>query len=349
MKPGAESLSNNPPSVELAAIVGSCARGARRPSGAEEGEAAAWRPAWGRSSSPTSKETQSLSNFCSGSDPFCGGVASGIPWAGAGRTAFALPIPAPGGGAPEVRECSGPADAPSGAGLEGYFEAGGGACVVLCDERFQDASWIGEDAGLDCRTGLHALLDREDIGAVGILRGGEGSALEREKVVLGLAERHPGVLFVLESGSAPPSPLYSLRPNVYLLDSLRLSAGALLGHLEAADWRPALPYRRRPDVPPAGLCAQDLADLLRWRRGCGLRRSIDLGTRWVVFEPSHPLLWRSVERDVAAFLGRLERWGFFEAGRVGAAGVLVHCAPRPGPKGEAVDPSCVLLRVDLQT
>jgi len=63
-----ESVSNNRPSAEPPAIVGSCAGGARRPSGAEEGEAAARRPAWGRSSSPTSKETQSLSNSCSGSE-----------------------------------------------------------------------------------------------------------------------------------------------------------------------------------------------------------------------------------------------------------------------------------------
>jgi len=64
----AESMSNDRPSAESAAFGGSCAGGARRPSGAEEGEAAARRPAWGRSSSPTSKETQSLSNSCSGSE-----------------------------------------------------------------------------------------------------------------------------------------------------------------------------------------------------------------------------------------------------------------------------------------
>ena len=51
-----ESVSNYRPSAQSFAEDGSCAGGARRQSGAEEGEDAARRPMWGRSSSPTSKE-----------------------------------------------------------------------------------------------------------------------------------------------------------------------------------------------------------------------------------------------------------------------------------------------------
>ena len=57
-------LSNN----RVAAGGGPSAGGARRLSGAEEGEAAAGGRCGGGLSSPTSKETQSLSDFCSGSE-----------------------------------------------------------------------------------------------------------------------------------------------------------------------------------------------------------------------------------------------------------------------------------------
>jgi len=50
-------------SPRTAEAFGFRARGARRPPGAEEGVAAARRPMWGRSSSPTRKDTQCRSRF----------------------------------------------------------------------------------------------------------------------------------------------------------------------------------------------------------------------------------------------------------------------------------------------
>jgi hypothetical protein len=37
-----------------------------------------------------------------------------------------------------------------------------------------------------------------------------------------------------------------------------------------------------------------------------------MGTRWVVFEPNGPFLWRRVERDLTLFLRRLEARGFLD-------------------------------------
>ena len=62
-------MSNNRPIAQLSTGDGSSAGGARRPSGAEEGEAACRGRRGGGSASPTSKEAQGLSDSCSGSEP----------------------------------------------------------------------------------------------------------------------------------------------------------------------------------------------------------------------------------------------------------------------------------------
>ena len=63
-----ESVSNNGPVAQADAEGGRGAGGARRPSGAEEGEAACRGRCGGGSASPTGKENQSLSDSCSGSE-----------------------------------------------------------------------------------------------------------------------------------------------------------------------------------------------------------------------------------------------------------------------------------------
>jgi phage tail sheath protein FI len=40
-----------------------------------------------------------------------------------------------------------------------------------------------------------------------------------------------------------------------------------------------------------------------------IKESIEQGTRWVVFEPNDDTLWRSIRRDVGAFLTGLWRRG----------------------------------------
>jgi hypothetical protein len=63
---------------------------------------------------------------------------------------------------------------------------------------------------------------------------------------------------------------------------------------------------------PRWLLEPDRRYIEWWRRREGLRRSLDLGTRWLFLEPDGPLLQRRVERDVAAFLRRLEAHGLLE-------------------------------------
>ena len=67
-EPASESLSKNRFTAQLSAGDGSSAGGARRPSGAEEGEAACRGRRGGGLSAPTKEETQRLSDSCSVSD-----------------------------------------------------------------------------------------------------------------------------------------------------------------------------------------------------------------------------------------------------------------------------------------
>lgn len=245
-------------------------------------------------------------------------------------------------------------DSPRARALGDFFAAGGKPCVVLCDERLYDPGWIGDDAGPGLGTGIHALLDREDVGTVVVLGGATGApSSRREELIVNLAERRRDVLFVLEAAgrglkaglSAAPGALYALRPNVLSVAAEQVSVGELVGYLEASDWQPEARYRLGSCLPPAGTDREVLDELRRWRRHAGMRRAVDLGTRWLLFEASHPLLWRSVERDVRAFFGRLERWGFFAAGE---ASPPVHCGPHPGTGREGSDSSRLLLRIGLE-
>ncbi len=254
--------------------------------------------------------------------------------------------------------------------LRDYFMAGGKGCIVLCDPRFSYPEWVGEDAGPGCRSGLHALAEMDEVGTIVVPlppspradlgdATGSGDAADaaagarRAKQVLELAARRPEVFFLLE-GSGERK-LFFLRRNVVVLDvpgEDRPEAGALAcalaGYLEAADWRPEAPFRPLRPEPPHGFARAQCLSLHAWRRREGLRRSIDLGTRWVVFEASHPLVWRRVEREVSAFIGRLETEGFFrKTGRDAPQEALCDPASRAGTAegGSPVDPTHVVIRV----
>ena len=61
-----------------------------------------------------------------------------------------------------------------------------------------------------------------------------------------------------------------------------------------------------------------------------LRESIGDGTRWIVFEPNDPLLWRSIRRDIGAFLTRVWRDGAL-MGRTPAEAFFVKCDEETNP------------------
>src|SRR5262245_56881719 len=61
-----------------------------------------------------------------------------------------------------------------------------------------------------------------------------------------------------------------------------------------------------------------------------LKESIDEGTRWIVFEPNDGLLWRSIRRDIGAFLTRVWRDGAL-LGRTPQEAFFVKCDEETNP------------------
>jgi hypothetical protein len=119
--------------------------------------------------------------------------------------------------------------------------------------------------------------------------------------------------------------------------------GRLAALLEETDLRLEPAFHVRASAAPKWISPADLLQLQAWRRERGLLRSVDMATRWLLFEWNHPSLWRRAEREVTAFLGRLERFGFLRAGE-GLPAFRVECVPVSPPLGpsgqemEAVGP-----------
>jgi phage tail sheath protein FI len=61
-----------------------------------------------------------------------------------------------------------------------------------------------------------------------------------------------------------------------------------------------------------------------------LEKSIAEGTRWMVFEPNDPTLWRSIRRDIGAFLTRVWRDGAL-LGRTPEEAFFVKCDEETNP------------------
>ncbi|GHJ42759.1 hypothetical protein Cs7R123_01010 [Catellatospora sp. TT07R-123] len=61
-----------------------------------------------------------------------------------------------------------------------------------------------------------------------------------------------------------------------------------------------------------------------------LKESIGDGTRWIVFEPNDNLLWKSIRRDVSAFLTRVWRDGALQ-GRTPQEAFFVKCDEETNP------------------
>ena len=61
-----------------------------------------------------------------------------------------------------------------------------------------------------------------------------------------------------------------------------------------------------------------------------LKESIADGTRWIVFEPNDQVLWRSIRRDIGAFLTRVWRDGAL-LGRTAEEAFFVKCDEETNP------------------
>jgi hypothetical protein len=242
-----------------------------------------------------------------------------------------------------------------------FFEAGGEELTLLPVPR--DVRWpLGEDGEAGEREGLFALRDGEDVGMVVVSdvdpRDAElvegFAAHERDSFFVGvLAPSSRGDRGAAKLGSDVPagrlvgsgSPirLEATRENVLWVEGEGALAAALsiAGRLDAEDaMLSSIGCRRSPAliegtelarafdaVESSGL----LDDLRRWRLGTALRRSLDHGSRWVVFAPNHPLIWRRLEREVRAFLDRLAADGILPLGAV--RGATIRCRPSSGGSG----------------
>jgi hypothetical protein len=266
-------------------------------------------------------------------------------WRGPGRTAFAGAF-APAAGPAEKRSRRGrrprwieSADAaralsPSARALDGglgesvrrFFLAGGRGAYVLDDPRLDPTVASAESAA-----GLRALAEIEDIGTL-VLPG--LSPAGARPFLAAVAERRDDISFVVGDGEGDGAvgPAASSACRFLSADTVAAAdPGALVGWLERTDHRPEAPASREAwarGAVPAGLSAEDALRLQARRRRAGLRRSIDWGTRWLVLDLHHPRIWRRVEREVRAFLYRLEAEGFLERPR-GTGGFEVWCGPVP--------------------
>jgi hypothetical protein len=266
---------------------------------------------------------------------------------------------APPGGIDDALRSGAGADAA--AAVDGFLAGGGKECLVA------HASWAeGLRSGrgraeVDAASAaVAALAERDDAGTIVLL--GESARSARD-LALDLASRREDVFILMEGRGGDPraaeaaaaergpgSPSLSLaRENAAVArfppgfrDGPR-EMGLLAAYLVTSDFseeEPFLPgWRARPargggaspgGAAPAWIGERERAALELWRRGEGLRRSIDRGTRWVLFEASRPFLRRRVEREVTGFLRRLADLGLLERG----AGFTVECS-RAGAPGES--------------
>lgn len=199
------------------------------------------------------------------------------------------------------------------------------------------------DVGVISAPGLVSARCREVLVEYGKRRSSRAVVLEAD-----LGTRPPDAL-LRRASAAPKAPDWGT--GVRLIDRLvwlphiergagtvlsRLPAGPSLALLERQERQPvvgsgpAVPIHRDPAPALAeGLVAAIAAGLptvgerfgsLRlWRLWEGIRRSIDAGTRWVLFELQDEFLSARVEREVSGFLYRLEEAGVLDRARSGRA------------------------------
>jgi hypothetical protein len=265
-----------------------------------------------------------------------------LEWLGPGMTAFLLPS----------RRISARSDRPDplllrgpGAAVEAgldeeacgplaaFFAWGGRACrgleVPLAPGR-KGAAWLGEDGGPGERSGIHIFRDLEDVGSVVV------PPLPRSQLepFLSLSRRRQELFFILEEspgrgGGSRSQEVQLARPlpNAVIVAPPRGAAGgaALAGWIESRDLAGAGPGR--PPSPrgaaPFAAARGALRGLLAWRRWAALSRSIERGSRWIVFEENQALMRRRLEREVRAFIHELSLGGLMPPW--GGPGLEVRC------------------------
>lgn len=78
---------------------------------------------------------------------------------------------------------------------------------------------------------------------------------------------------------------------------------------------------------------------------CMIEKSIEQGTRWVVFEPNDEVLWKAIRRDVGAFLTLLWRQGALRGATPDQA-FFVKCDAETNPP-EVIDAGQVVILVGI--
>jgi len=242
--------------------------------------------------------------------------------------------------------------------LQAYFAAGGGPCLVLnlpppasFPPESRAARWMGEDGGPGYRSGVFSLLDREEVGTIAA-PGLRDPGLRHR--LMGLQEKWVGCFIVLDAppeGVAEDLPLSdrgALAPNRTTGSEVsRVPPSAIfLAELEASDFRVERPQQALRALAGGGhpTLGSRFPSAEVWRIWEGLRRSVDHGTRWVVFEPNREFLWRRVEREVRAFLERLHQLGLLE-GRTPQDAFRVRCHP---PAGERASEGLLVLDIEVK-
>ena len=229
------------------------------------------------------------------------------------------------------------AGADAAAAAKAFLEAGGGACIVA------HAAWaevLGAGKGTApadaARAAFAALAERDDAGMIVLLGDAAGQARD---LALDTAARREDIFILIEARGGDAPSLIPARDNAATMrfppgyaDAPR-DLGLLAASLRVGDFSEELPFRDRGrggGDPVMGVSRRARDGMRLWRRKEGLRRSLDRGTRWALLEANRPLLRRRVEREVTAFLRRLEDLGLLDRG----AGFSVECS-RAGGAAEA--------------
>ena len=251
------------------------------------------------------------------------------------------------------------------AGLVKDFTAGGGLEFILeplllsvedgCRDGVlgQDAlaQLLGEpgDPG-DC-SGLYDLAGRDEVGTV-VLPPVSPAAIS---LLEDFALQHPRLLLCCQvaeeggqqAGGEAGARLRRPLPNLAVLELQvpgQPSAAHLAGCLEARDF---FPLRTPSALQRSSLAIRsgiggegellpfpgELRALVTWRRRQGLRRSLELGTRWTVFEYASETLLRRVERQARAFFHSLAVDGFLPFRKGFELKVSLAGDPQDGTEG----------------
>lgn len=281
--------------------------------------------------------------------------SSALRWRGAGEIAFLGSLRFTGGDdAPEAAASdeAGPRRLAAGDRIDATLRSGAGPDAITAAEAFLGAAgracvvahgaWVEALAPAKAatpaeaaRTALSALAERDDAGMIVLIGDSAGQARD---LALEIAARREDIFILIEArgGDAPSLALAgenaaTMRFPPGYADAPR-DLGLLVASLEAGDFSEEKPFLERTARsgagadPLRGVSKRERDAMRLWRRKEGLRRSLDRGTRWALLEANRPFLRRRIEREVTAFLRRMEDLGLLDR----AAGFSVECSRAGG-------------------